>query len=31
MRSIMLRTTTLIVGYVLSLATFAAAYGFLPM
>ena len=31
MRSIMLRTTTLFVGYILSIAMFAAAYSFIPV
>lgn len=31
MRPIMLRTTTLLTGYVLSLALFAAAYAFIPV
>ena len=31
MRPIMLRTTTLVAGYFLSLALFAVAYGFIPM
>jgi hypothetical protein len=31
MRSIMLRTTTLFVGYILSIAMFAIAYSFIPM
>ena len=31
MRPIMLRTTTLFVGYILSIAMFAAAYGFIPV
>jgi hypothetical protein len=30
MRSIMLRTTTLFAGYILSIAMFALAYSFIP-
>ena len=31
MRSIMLRTTTLFMGYILSIAMFALAYSFIPV
>jgi hypothetical protein len=31
MRSIMLRTTTLFVGYILSIAMLAIAYSFIPV